>query len=489
MISIDWFRDKNITVMGLGLHGGGLGAAAWLLTHGAAVTVTDLKDQHALAEPMADLERHYYRQARRLGKRQVHRVRYVLGRHDLKDFMGADMIIQNPGVPRESPLLEAARQHQVPIETDISLFFLLCPFPVAAVTGTKGKTTTTTLLAEMCRRHDPRTVVGGNIRISALAALDRLVAAARRRGVRPPPVVLELSSWQLESLEKHAVSPHVGVITNIKEDHLNRYRDMDDYARAKEMNVAFQGADDVAVLSADDERLKAVAGRVKGRVLWFGSGPAGGREGCFLSGGRAVFRSRGKSEHVFDKRDIRLSGEHNIGNVLAAAAAARAMGIPKAAIRAGVRAVSRVPGRLDEAAVKGGIRFINDTTATAPDAAIAALRTLGAARKKRIVLIAGGADKELHFDAWAVSVARYAKHLVLFDGSATPKMEAALERIGAKVPMMGARSMREAVAEARRHARRGDIVLLSPGCASFGLFKHEFDRGDQFVREVRKIKS
>lgn len=487
MITADWFRDKKITVMGLGLHGGGLGTSKWLLTHGAELTVTDLRDQHALAGPMADLERHYYKEARRLGKHTLHRVRYVLGRHEVNDFSGADMIIQNPGVPRESPLLVIACENQIPIETEISLFFLLCPFPVTAVTGTKGKTTTTSLLAEMCKAHDKRTIVGGNIRLSALATLDRLLALAKKRKPSPPPIVLELSSWQLESLEKHKMSPHIGVITNIKEDHLNRYRDMDDYAHAKEMNVAFQAPDDFAILNADDGRLSSLGKRIKGRVFWFSMRTAQER-GCYLKGRAVRFRDGKKDALLFLRSDIRLLGEHNVGNVLAAATAARLMGVSATIIRKTVRAFKGVAGRLEEVAVKKGIRFINDTTATAPDASIAALRTLGAG-KKRIVLIAGGADKNLHFEQWAAEAAAKVKHLILFDGSATPKMEKALAKIGAKVSMIGVRSMSEALREAMKHAKKGDVVLLSPGCASFGLFQHEFDRGDQFIREVRKVRN
>lgn len=495
MISVDWFKGKRVTVMGLGVHGGGLGSARWLMRHGAKVTVTDLRDQHSLADSIAALERTWLIESHRAGRGVMHRPRYVLGRHDDADFADADMVIRNPAVPREHPLLALAEKRGVPVESDVSLFFQLCPFPVAAISGTKGKTTTTTLLAAMCRAHDGRTVIGGNIRISPLDALDRLLRIARSRRAVAPPIVLELSSWQLESLERHRLSPRVGVLTNVLEDHLNRYEGMDDYARAKELILAFQKEGDIAVVNADNGRAAAMGRRESavrgsthgGRRLWFSLKKHAGLDGCFVEGRDVVLRDAGAKTRVMPVSAIKLQGVHNRANVLAAVAAGYAMGIPLEAIRRGVADTASVPGRLEEVRTWRGIRFVNDTTATAPDASVAALETLGK-RRKRIILIAGGADKDLTFDAWAAKVPAAVRHLVLFDGSATPKMEAALANAGANVPIAGARSMREALGEAVRHAKKGDIVLLSPGCASFGIFKNEFDRGDQFVALVKKLR-
>jgi UDP-N-acetylmuramoylalanine--D-glutamate ligase len=503
MLTVDWFKGKHVTVMGLGVHGGGLGSAKWLMRHGAKVTVTDLRDQHSLADSIAALERAWIIEAHRADKGTMHRVRYVLGRHDESDFSGADMVIRNPAVPREHPLLALAAKRGVPVESDVSLFFLLCPFPIAAISGTKGKTTTTTLLAAMGKAHDKRTVVGGNIRISPLDALDGLLRLARSRRVarnvpsriEGPPIVLELSSWQLESLERHRLSPRVGVLTNVLEDHLNRYEGMDDYARAKELILAFQKEGDVAVVNVDNPRVAAMGRRKSavrgathgGKRSWFSLKKQSGLDGCFVEGRDIVLRDGGKKTKVMPVSAIKLQGVHNRANALAAIAAAHAMGIPLEAIRRGIADTVSVPGRLEDVRVWRGIRFVNDTTATAPDASVAALETLGK-RRKRIVLIAGGADKELTFDAWAAKVPAAVRHLVLFDGSATPKMETALANAGANVPIAGARSMREALGEAVRHAKKGDIVLLSPGCASFGIFKNEFDRGDQFVALVKKLR-
>ncbi len=474
MDSIELFNGKRVTVMGLGLHGGGVGVATWLLRHGARVTVTDLKDAAALAPSIAALDR----------VRASTPVRYVLGRHDEKDFVDAEMVIQNPGVPREHPLLALAAANGVPIETDIGIFFRLCPFPIAAVTGTRGKTTTTMLLAAICTAHDPRIVVGGNIRVSPLDQLDRLLALAKK-GSSAPPIVLELSSWQLEGLASHRISPHVAVMTNILEDHLNRYRDMDDYAAAKETIVKFQKKGDAAIFNYDNARTKSIGEKKSdAKRFWISMKPQHG-DGCYRSGSRIVVKDGGKIVPIMPVSAIRLAGRHNLENVLAAIAAAYAIGVPAATIAKAVRAFRGVPYRQETIAVKNGVRYVNDTTATTPDATLAAFAVFGG-RRKRIVLIAGGADKALRFDEWANGVKKYVKRVVFFQGTATAKMEAALTAARVPVPRSIVTSMRDAIAEARRQARRGDVVLLSPGCASFGLFVNEFDRGDQFNAAVKK---
>lgn len=495
----EWFKGKKVTVMGLGIHGGGLGAAKWLLRHGARLTVTDLRTKDILGRSMSALDDARKKESAQQ-KRAVPAIRYVLGKHDAADFKDADMVIQNPGVPRESAFLKIAKKNGVPIESDTSIFFQLCPFPITAVSGTKGKTTTTTLLAEYCRAFDRRTVVGGNIRISQLDALDSLLVLAKR-GAIPPPIVLELSSWQLEGLEAHRRSPQLGVLTNIMEDHLNRYDGMDDYGRAKEILLAFQREVDMAVVSADNARVAAIGRKrsaIKGSVhggdrFWFSVKPlAKGLDGCFVRDGKIIFRFGRDEETLFPVSAIRLEGRHNVGNVLAATAAAICLGIPLATIRKIIRRFTAVPGRLEEVARKHGVRYVNDTTATAPDAMIAALETLGASRgkkteKKRIVLIAGGADKALTFGEWARAIKKHVKHLVLLDGTANAKIDAALAKAHIPAPAKKMRSMKDAFADARVHTAKGDTVLLSPGCASFGVFLNEFDRGDQFVALVKRL--
>lgn len=494
-IGLDWFANRRVTVMGLGLHGGGLGIAKWLLRRGAALTVTDLKDRKQLAKSLAELERQYRlcRERPPFGVRPRRPV-YRLGEHREADFRNADLVIRNPAVPRENRLLALAERHGAWVETDISLFFHLCPFPIAAVTGTKGKTTVTALLAEICRRHDRRTAVGGNIRISPMDSLDRLLRLAERSGSGRPPVVLELSSWQLESLEKHGLSPRVAVITNIMRDHLNRYGGrMAGYAAAKELIVRFQDKQGTAVLNADDRRLARIADRLERRpggpsVIRFSARPVQRGEACFVRAGRICLRRNGQTQSVLPVSQVRLPGAHNLPNVLAAVATAAAIGVPLRTVAAAVRRFGGVPGRLETVATRAGVAYVNDTTATTPDASIAALRAFSQASRPSVVLIAGGADKDLRFSEWTRAVGQLAKGLILLEGTATPKMTAALKRAGVKLPIQRAESMAEAVRLARDLAQSGDYVILSPGCASFGLFVNEFDRGDRFTAAVRRLR-
>jgi UDP-N-acetylmuramoylalanine--D-glutamate ligase len=478
MYTPSWFKGKRITVMGLGLHGGGLGVAQWLVKRGARVTVTDLTDAARLAPSVKALEK----VAAGCGAR----VEYALGRHRLADFTRAKLVVRNPGVPRDNEFLAAARAAGVAVESDISLLFLMCPHPIAAVTGTKGKTTTTMLLHAIMKAHDARAVLGGNMRVSPFGWLDRALKARRAM-----PITLELSSWQLEDLAPHRLSPHVGVITNILPDHLNRYRDMDDYAAAKELCVAYQRTGDTAILNADDARLRRLGERGSalegatggGRLFWFGRERPEGADGCFALRGQVVVFDAGKRHAVMKVSEIPLLGAHNVGNALAAVAAAYVRGVPPAAIRGAVMAFAGVPGRLESVGEAAGVGYMNDTTATTPEAAIAAMNALP---KGRTVLIGGGTDKQLEFDGWADVAAQRPRAVVLLPGTATDKMTKALAgRLGKRLHL--AASMAEAVATARALAKSGDTVLMSPGAASFGLFKHEFDRGDQFVKAARRF--
>lgn len=470
------FRGKKITVMGLGLNQGGLGISKWLLRQGARLTITDLKDRHALAPSIEALEH----PRKKLGA-AAHPIRYVLGEHREADFTHADLIIQNPGVPRESKFLKIARAAGVPIESDISIFFRLCPHPIIGVSGTKGKTTVTAMADAMLRAQFGRVVTGGNIRTSPLDALDALV-----RSKRPVPVLLELSSWQLESLEAAQRSPNIAVLTNVLPDHLNRYEDMDDYAAAKELIYAWQLPTDVAIVPYDNAYAKKMGARARGERFWASMKEApGGQNGLYLKKGKAVLRSQGIEMILFGVNDVRVPGAHNRWNALLAAGAAFLRGAEPSAIRRALHAFKGVPHRLERVRELRGVAYWNDTAATTPEASIAAMETVFAKRKG--VLIAGGADKRLEFGAWAKAVKRFAKEAILFEGTATPNMMAALKKAGSRVGETVS-SMREAVAHASRAAKKGDAVLLSPGCASFGVFVNEFDRGDQFRAEVKKIR-
>jgi UDP-N-acetylmuramoylalanine--D-glutamate ligase len=465
---LDW-RGKRVLVMGLGVHGGGLGVTRFLVGQGATVTVTDLQTAAQLRpslEALAGLP-----------------VRYVLGEHRAEDFIHTDLIVRNPGVPADSPYLAMAREHGVPVEMEMGLFFRLCPAPIIGITGTKGKTTTTLLVGAMLRQVEPGTVIAGNLRISALELLPQIGPTT--------PVVLELSSWQLEGLEPHRLNPHIAAITNISPDHLNRYRDLEEYAAAKKLIFRFQSSHDFLVLNADDPVFRGFAAEAQGTVVWFSrQKPVAG---AYLRGDELLWQWGGRpaeaggslvrpTQAVASRDDVRLPGVHNLENALAAIAIAGVWGAPPEAMREALLSFRGVEHRLELVAEINGVRYVNDTTSTAPAAALAALAALDGP----IVLIAGGADKNLDFGELGAAIARRVKALILLEGTATGKLAAAVSAVKADLIAGRFHDLRAAVQAAQDIARPGDTVLLSPGCASFGMFANEFERGEGFKAIVRE---
>ncbi len=456
---------KRVTVMGLGVLGGGVGVATYLAEHGALVTVTDMRDEHALADSVSAL--------RRLP------VKFHLGGHDVADFRAerADVVVRNPGVPMTSPHLRAAMDDGVRIEMEMSLFFRFCPAPILGVTGTKGKTTVSALIGEILRRWKPETLLAGNMGVSALLELDRLDPST--------PVAIELSSFQIEALNEHRLSPHVAVLTNISEDHLDRYDNFEHYAGTKLGLVHAMCSDDVVVYNIEDNIVRRVEQQTRGRLFPFGLHDTG-QDGSWLSGDQLVVRDGGE-EVSFSRPDLlALSGDHGAMNALAAIGAAHAYGAPANAIRDGLAAFRGVPNRLEDVATIDGVRYVNDTSATAPAAAIAGINVL-APRARVLHLIAGGADKRTDLAPLARTILESRARVYLLDGTATLALAALLsERDGATVGTFD--SMATAVKRAAQDAKPGDIVALSPGCASFGMFRNEFDRGEQFRNVVQHIK-
>ncbi|ABU57197.1 UDP-N-acetylmuramoyl-L-alanine--D-glutamate ligase [Roseiflexus castenholzii] len=468
-------NGKRALVMGLGVHGGGVGVARFLALQGAEVTVTDLRppdDLRASLDALAGLP-----------------IRFVLGEHREADFRQAEIVVRNPAVPPTSRYLQIARAAGAAIEMEMTLFFRLCPGPILGVTGTKGKTTTTLLLGAMLREQFPDTVVAGNLRISALDQLPSISATT--------PVVLELSSFVLEGLGEAGLSPKIACITTIAPDHLDRHGTMEAYIQAKEEIWRHQRPGDPVVLCADSPimRAMAVVDRRPGDMVWFAGAKGSdvyrlkGDRRAFWRGDELIWHDRsteGSITHtvICTRDDVRLPGAHNLANIAAATAAACAFGIAPEHIRRAVRAFAGVEHRLEFVRELDGVCYINDTAATAPEAAIAALRTFDAP----IVLIAGGADKNLPFDAFAREIAQRASAVILLQGSATPKLLDALRAARASVAIHGPYDdFEQALDTARRIAAPGEIVLLSPGCASFGMFRNEFHRGDTFRRIVQSF--
>ncbi len=471
-------RGTRVLVMGLGVHGGGLGVTRWLIRQGAHVTVTDMATAEALAESLAAL-----RHAAHVAGAQVE---YVLGGHRAEDFSQHAMIVVNPAVRPDSHWLALARASGAQIETEMTLFFRHCPGPIIGITGTKGKSTTTLLTGAMLRQQYPDTVVAGNLRVSALEALEHITPTT--------PVVLELSSFQLMGLGAAGMSPRYACVTNIAPDHLDYHGSMQAYITAKQQIFYHQSAGDVVVLAEELTRENWVSGSVPfyrpgadalntraRRCYTFSADPERTADCSITRHGQIVCGT----VHIADQTDIRLPGTHNLANVLAATTLAHSAGVSAANIRAAIRSFGGVEHRLELVAEHAGIRYINDTTATNPTAAQAALHSFS----EPIVLLAGGADKQLPLDTLAQTIAQRVKALVLLAGSATERLEHAVRRQSRSVPISGPYTdFAAAIHAAQALAAPGDVILLSPGCASFGMFLNEFHRGEEFRRIVTSEK-
>ena len=442
--------------MGLGISGGGVGAAEFFAKAGARVLVTDLKTRGKLRES--------------LGRLKGLSIRYVLGRHRKEDFENADLIIKNPGVPNESKFLALAKKSGVPIETDVGIFFDLCPAPVVGVTGTKGKSTTAFLIHQILKRKYKNAVLGGNIGKSVLEVLPKI----KKGGPASPtsqggPVILELSSFQLEALTEKKLSPHIAVITNIFPDHLNRYSSFAQYAKAKTNIFRFQKPEDFLIIPEDNRLLEKLTKNARSKKIYFSK--------------------------IVAKSIPFLSLAHNAANLAAAIEIAKLFKISRKEIFFLIPRLKLLPHRLEKVGEIGGVAYINDSGATNPGAGIEAIKAARSLFKNgRLILIAGGEDKNLDYSVFAGEILKNADFLILLPGSATEKMKVEFQKHLARTKnlklkaVIDAPDMKQAVIHARRLAQKRDAVLLSPAAASFNLFQNEFDRGEQFIKALRSLR-
>ncbi|NQV00646.1 MAG: UDP-N-acetylmuramoyl-L-alanine--D-glutamate ligase [Parcubacteria group bacterium] len=463
------FKNKKVTIIGLGLHGGGVGSAKFFSMAGANVLVTDLRNKEELAESIEKLKKE--------------RIKYVLGQHRPEDFINTDLVIKNPAVSDKSKYLEIARENKVPIETDIGIFFELCPAPIIGITGSRGKSTVSTLTARFLKKKYSEVILAGNIRSSVLGKLNKI----DKKSI----VVLELSSWQLAGLKSHKKSPYCALITNIIPDHLNKYKDMDHYIRDKKKIFRWQKSKDYLILNHDDERVKDFKEEAKAQILYYSqeNKEESDFQGSFIKQEKIYFNF----EEVCSLNEIKLKGRHNISNVLAAITIAKLYNVSNKSIQKTLNKFNGIEGRLELIDIVNGVKYINDTTATIPEACLAALDSFS---NKNIVLIAGGADKKLDFTELAKVVIKRIKAIILLKGSATDKLKQEIEKEmklnNQQLEIIGPLdNMEQAVIEATEQAKKFEesIVLLSPACASFGLFRHEFERGKYFNEAVALLKN
>jgi UDP-N-acetylmuramoylalanine--D-glutamate ligase len=434
----------------IGLAREGVDLTRFLTSHGASVVVSDQKSADQLKEAVGQL-----------GDGDVS---LKLGGHDLSHLDGVDVVYASPGVPPEHELLQAARGRNIQLSSLVELFFALCPSPILGITGSAGKSTTTSLVGDIFAAAGRDVFVGGNIGRPLLGQLERMS--------RSSWVVMELSSFQLEPLH---VSPHIALVTNVTPNHLDRHPSMEAYWAAKGQILAHQSPSDWAVLNADDAW--TLRYRPRGRLLRFSL--EGVVEGAYLAGEHLMLLG----EPLLDVADVQLRGRHNLANVLAAAAVAHAAGIERESMRAGIRAFQGVAHRLQTVAERDGVRFIDDSIATAPERSIAALQ----AYDEPLVLIAGGRDKHLPMEAWAGLIAKRVKHVVLL-GEMGDLVETAVRTANPRYTALSrAATMDEAVAQAARVSRSGDVVLLSPGGTSYDMYQDFEERGRDFARAVTEL--
>ena len=453
------YKDKKVTVMGLGLFGGGVGAAKFLVSQGADVMVTDLKSAEELSASLKMLN--------------GLPVKFRLGEHSEEDFADADMLIVNPAVPDDSSFLQIACDNNVHIDSELNIFFRFVPAPVIGITGSNGKSTTTSLLGEMLKEAGIKTWVGGNIGVSLLEHLDE---------IKPDDVVvLEISSFQLELLSRIEMSPHISIVTNIAPNHLDRHKTMENYIDSKKTIIHYQTEDDYTILNYDDPALREWEGECKSHILWF-SATKELEHGAFLKDNEIIINHNSKRNVITCPTQTNIKGIHNRQNIMAASYAAIAMHADVESIKNAIAGFTGLEHRLEYVDTINEVQYYNDSKATTPEAAIAGIKAFDSPT----ILIAGGYNKKVSLNQFAQECVRNTKYVILVGETANNIQELIQsERAGLEVYV--ATSLDESVRKAYEIAEDSDVVLLSPACASYGMFTNYEERGKKFKELVYRL--
>jgi len=447
-------KGKKVLVVGAGKTG--LSTARFMLRRGARVTITDGKEKDKLNGELDAL--------------LAGGVHAVLGYYPEVRPESCDLVVVSPGVPPGVPPVAAARARGIPVTGELELAYRFARAPMVAITGTNGKTTTTSLVGEIFKAAGRRTLVGGNIG-------DTLVDVIEDYGPRDV-VVAEVSSFQLETAEQF--KPRVAVILNIAPDHLDRHGSMENYTAAKARIFARQNKNDFTVLNYDDPRTRALAAQTPGQVIFF-SRRHSLKEGVLVRDDRITVRLAGVQRDILGIGELAIPGAHNLENALAAVAAANCLGVAPEVLARTLRTFPGVEHRLETVTEINGVRYINDSKGTNPEASIKALEAFD----RPIVLLAGGRNKGSSFSAFARRVREKVRVLVLL-GECADEIERSAREEGFEA-VRRAPGFREAVLEAYRVSRPGDIVLLSPACASWDMFSNYEERGNLFKEIVREL--
>jgi UDP-N-acetylmuramoylalanine--D-glutamate ligase len=426
----DDYAGRRVTVMGLGRFGGGIGAVRFLAERGAAVTLTDRKPAGELAESLGKIADLPLRAVR-------------LGEHREEDFTSADLVVASAAIRPDHPCLAAARERGAAVTTEVGLFWRHCPGRIIGVTGSAGKSTTAALIHHLLQSSGKRCWLGGNIGGSLLQSIDEMQPADR--------VTLELSSFQLQYLDLERRSPEIAVVTGFAPNHLDWHLSLEEYRRAKQTILRWQRPGDAAVLDRSDPDV----------ATWPTS--AGVFEAAAMDSDRPLGR-------------FPLPGPHNRRNAELAMRAALAAGATPEKIAEGLATFRGLPHRMEFVGEFGGRRFYNDSKATTPESAVAALQSF----TQPVILLAGGSDKGVDLQAFAEEIARRAKGVALM-GETGPRLERLVRAAGAgRGAVHVACDFAEAIEWCVARSEAGDVVLLSPGCASFGWFRDYEERGERF---------
>ena len=453
--------DKKVLVAGAGKSG--ICASEQLLRNGEQVVLFDENPKGTLTETVI-LEK--------LGfDKKPEALTIWLGA--LTDELLADIscMVISPGIPVDAPFALKVKEAGIPVWSEIELAYTYEKGTVAAITGTNGKTTTTTLVGEIMKAYNDKTFVVGNIGIPYTSLSDQSSADS--------VTVAEISSFQLETI--HTFRPHVSAILNITPDHLNRHHTMENYIKAKEDITKNQKVNDVCVLNYEDEVLRKFGESLSMKVLWFDSKKPV-QNGCYLNGEKIIYVSEGKEEEVIDVNELNILGTHNYENVMAAVAMTISIGVPLDVIVKTLREFQAVEHRIEYVTEKRGVKFYNDSKGTNPDAAIKGIQAMN----RPTLLIGGGYDKQSEYDEWIESFDGKVKKLALI-GVTKEKIADCAKRHGF-TDYVFADSLEEAVNICYDNAVSGDAVLLSPACASWDMFKSYEERGRIFKDLVRNLK-
>lgn len=438
------FEGKKITIMGLGLLGRGLGYTKFLAECGADLIVTDLKTKEQLATSVKALSK-------------FKNIKFVLGEHRLEDFKGRDMIMKNPGIPLDSIYIKEAKNNNIPIEMDVSLFAKCTPeVIIIGVTGTRGKSMTTTLIHEILKANEKflkrNVYIGGNIRGVATLPLLKKV----KKG---DILVCELDSWQLQGFGEAKISPHIAVFTTFMPDHMNYYNNsMEKYFKDKANIFKYQNEKDILIIRPDMKKFIS-KNSTKGKLI------------------------------IVDKKNVdswkfNVKGDHHRNNMACAVKVAEVLGIPEPKIKKVISKFKDLEGRLQFLRTYKGIKIYNDNNATTPEATIAGIEALKG-KNKNIILICGGADKGLPLDNFVKMVNTHCKAVIMIPGNGTERLITNYQLL---ISNEKGKDLKNIVKKTLAQAKKGDTVLFSPAFASFGMFNNEYERNDLFIKIIKGLK-